>query len=83
MLQRLGLVTLNDLDDGRVQLTGKGRLCVEEISSLFHCPDITEENTTTAERALLDKHNFAPTYPGAIGGQLNKRKSASIRVASA
>jgi oxygen-independent coproporphyrinogen-3 oxidase len=63
-LEQLGLVTISN---NRLQLTGKGRLCVEEISSLFRCPDITEENMTTnatAERALLDKHNFAPTFPG-------------------
>jgi oxygen-independent coproporphyrinogen-3 oxidase len=60
-LQQLDLVIINQ---DRLQLTGKGRLCVEEISSLFSCPDITEENIPTAERVLLDKHNFAPTYPG-------------------
>lgn len=62
MLQKLGLV---EMDGRRIQLTAKGRLCVEEISSLFRCPHITEANTPIAdsERALLDKHNYSPTYP--------------------
>ena len=63
ILQQLGLV---QGDHSRVQLTPKGRLCVEEISSLFRCGHIVDENGTAdaAERALLDKHNYAPTYPG-------------------
>jgi oxygen-independent coproporphyrinogen-3 oxidase len=60
-LQELDLVAI---EGGRVQLTRKGRLCVEEISSLFRHPGITEEKGITAEQALLDKHNFAPTYTG-------------------
>lgn len=61
-LRRFGLV---EMDGRRVQLTAKGRLCVEEISSLFRCLHILENNETVAEseRALLDKHNFSPTYP--------------------
>ncbi len=62
LLQQLKMV---QIDGRRIQLTAKGRLCVEEISSLFRCPHIIEDNEGVgeAERALLDKHNYSPTYP--------------------
>jgi hypothetical protein len=63
ILRQLGLVAI---DGRRVQLTAKGRLCVEEISALFRCRHLSEDSATlaTAERPLLEKHNFAPTYAG-------------------
>jgi oxygen-independent coproporphyrinogen-3 oxidase len=59
-LQRLGLVAVAD---ETIRLTPKGRLCVEEISSLFRHPDIRPMAESGATARLLEKHNFAPTYP--------------------
>jgi hypothetical protein len=50
------------LDGERISLTAKGRLCVEEISSLFRHPAIRPADEPTG---LLAKHNFASTYPAA------------------
>jgi coproporphyrinogen III oxidase-like Fe-S oxidoreductase len=61
-LQRHGLVAL---DGERIRLTPKGRLCVEEIAGLFRHPDI---RTAGAVAPLLEKHNFAPTYPSVDWG---------------
>ena len=58
-LQRLGLV---NIEGEQVCLTAKGRLCVEEIASLFRHPDIRP--AADAGEPLLRKHNFAPTYGG-------------------
>ncbi len=52
-----GLVTVAG---ERISLTAKGRLCVEEISSLFRHPGIRPVDEPLG---LLAKHNFAPTYP--------------------
>ncbi|WP_374687677.1 coproporphyrinogen-III oxidase family protein, partial [Promineifilum sp.] len=57
-LQRHDLVTL---DGDLIRLTPKGRLCVEEIAGLFRHPDIRP--AAGAADPLLEKHNFAPTYP--------------------
>ncbi len=59
-LERLGLVVI---ESERVRLTAKGRLCVEEIAALFRHPAIAP--AADAAQPLLQKHNFAPTYPGA------------------
>ncbi len=59
----LGLV---NVDGDHIHLTPKGRLCVEEISSLFRHPDIRPSaNEPEANRRVLEKHSFAPTYPSA------------------
>jgi oxygen-independent coproporphyrinogen III oxidase len=64
----LGSYGLIDLDDARnrVTLTAKGRLCVEEIACLFRPPIATStaEFASAKELKLLQKHHFAPTYPG-------------------
>jgi len=57
-LERLGLV---EIAGERVWLTAKGRLCVEEIAALFRHPAIAP--AADAAQPLLQKHNFAPTYP--------------------
>lgn len=59
-LVRLELV---DVASGRIALTRKGRLCVEEISSLFRHSGIRAQGNLQPE---LEKHNFAPTYPQVI-----------------
>lgn len=59
-LERLDLVTIAG---DQVRLTGKGRLCVEEIAGLFRHPGI--KPAADAAQPLLQKHNFAPTYPAA------------------
>lgn len=57
-LERLGLVAV---EGERIRLTAKGRLCVEEIAALFRHPAIGP--AVDAAHPLLQKHNFAPTYP--------------------
>jgi oxygen-independent coproporphyrinogen-3 oxidase len=57
-LEQLGLI---GIDGERIRLTAKGRLCVEEIAALFRHPDIRP--AADAAQPLLQKHNFAPTYP--------------------
>ena len=57
-LERLGLVAI---EGERVRMTAKGRLCVEEIAALFRHPAIAP--AADATQPLLQKHNFAPTYP--------------------
>ena len=57
-LERLGLVAI---DGERIRLTGKGRLCVEEIAALFRAPGIGP--AADAAEPLLQKHLFAATYP--------------------
>ena len=59
-LERLGLVRV---EGERIRLTAKGRLCVEEIAALFRHPAIAP--AADAAQPLLQKHNFAPTYPAA------------------
>ncbi len=54
---------LVEFEPGRVRLTPKGRLCVEEIAGLFRHPDIQPAADRVSDDALLAKHNFAPTYP--------------------
>lgn len=46
-----------------IQLTAKGRLCVEEIACLFRHPAIGPADDDEADQNLLTKHNFAPAYP--------------------
>lgn len=60
-----GLVEIDDTLR-RATLTAKGRLCVEEISCLFRPPVKPETDAVTSvkELRLLEKHNFAPLYPG-------------------
>jgi oxygen-independent coproporphyrinogen-3 oxidase len=50
-----------------VRLTAKGRLVVEEIACLFQT---ARANTpaSAAERRLVDKHHFAPTYVASGAG---------------
>jgi oxygen-independent coproporphyrinogen-3 oxidase len=57
-LERLGLMTV---EGERIRLTATGRLCVEEIAALFRHPAIGP--AADAAQPLLQKHNFAPTYP--------------------
>ena len=59
-LVALGLVTVAG---ECVQLTPKGRLCVEEIACLFRHPAIIPADDGGEDQLLLAKHNFAPTYP--------------------
>ena len=59
-LSGYGLVAL---DNDRIQLTAKGRLCVEEIACLFRHPGVSPAADSNSESRLLAKHNFAPTYP--------------------
>jgi oxygen-independent coproporphyrinogen-3 oxidase len=54
---------LVEIEGERIYLTAKGRLCVEEISSLFRHPAIGAVETDTEWAGVLAKHNFAPTYP--------------------
>lgn len=62
-LQRAGLMTAGE---EAIRLTSKGRLCVEEISSLFRHPGITAAPEPGLISRLLAKHNFAPTYPPVV-----------------
>lgn len=59
-LAALGLVTI---DESRIYLTAKGRLCVEEIACLFRHPGIRPAADSLTGDSLMAKHNFAPTYP--------------------
>ena len=57
-LLRLELVAIGA---GRIALTDKGKLCVEEIAALFRHPNEPPENDVS--RKLLQKHNYASAYP--------------------
>jgi coproporphyrinogen III oxidase-like Fe-S oxidoreductase len=59
-LMALGLV---EVVGDRISLTSPGRLCVEEIGSLFRHPAIGPVEVETEWAGVLAKHNFAPTYP--------------------
>lgn len=61
-LTALGLIRV---DGGRIYLTAKGRLCVEEIACQFRHPGIRQAADGQTGDSLLAKHNFAPTYPPA------------------
>lgn len=58
---RLSAEGLVVVDGERIQLTQKGRLCVEEIACLFRHPAIRTAGDA-GESRLLAKHNFAPAY---------------------
>jgi len=58
---RLEVLSLVTIEGERIRLTAKGRLCVEEIAGLFRHPAIAP--AADAAQPLLQKHNFAPTYP--------------------
>ncbi len=60
---RLEELALATIEGDHVRLTAKGRLCVEEIAALFRHPAIAP--AADAAQPLLQKHNFAPTYPTA------------------
>ncbi len=65
LFERLSAEGLVEIGGERIQLTRKGRLCVEEIACLFRHPAIrTAEDS--AESRLLAKHNFAPTYSSGL-----------------
>lgn len=65
--ERLADLDLVTVSGDAIRLTPKGRLCVEEIAMLFRHPAIRPRPAATAtEQALLDKHNFAPTYGGSL-----------------
>jgi oxygen-independent coproporphyrinogen-3 oxidase len=59
-LMGLGLVIVTG---DTIELTPKGRLCVEEIACLFKHPGIKAADANGDDRYLLEKHNFAPAYP--------------------
>ncbi len=59
-LETFGLVMI---DKDRINLTPKGRLCVEEITCLFRHPSINSLDSSSSVMKLLQKHNFAPNYP--------------------
>jgi oxygen-independent coproporphyrinogen III oxidase len=60
-LVRLDLV---DVDAQTVQLTGKGRLVVEEIACMFEVDRPPGTVSSRVEGNLVRKHNYAPTYGG-------------------
>lgn len=63
-LSSLGLISINDAK-GRVKLTRKGRLCVEEICWQFVLPDLKDQATRQTPPSLrrkLKRHHFAPLY---------------------
>jgi oxygen-independent coproporphyrinogen-3 oxidase len=61
--ERLVALGLVEVVGKRLTLTPKGRLCVEEISSLFRHPAIGPTEVETESAGVLAKHNFAATYP--------------------
>ena len=63
ILNQLARLNMVDVTGDRICLTQKGRLCVEEIASLFRHPGIGAAADSEAGNRLLAKHNFAPTYP--------------------
>lgn len=63
IFERLETIGLVMIDGDRINLTQKGRLCVEEISCLFRHPSINIPDSSTSVMKLLQKHNFAPNYP--------------------
>ncbi len=65
IFERLVALDLVEVSGERIYLTPKGRLCVEEIAGLFRHPAICAEEEPGA-KALLAKHNFAPTYPSVV-----------------
>jgi oxygen-independent coproporphyrinogen III oxidase len=65
IFKRLQDYDLVQIEGQRIRLTAKGRLCVEEISSLFRHPGIQAVGLPD-ERRLLEKHHFAPTYPAVM-----------------
>lgn len=62
LFARLAALELITVSGEGIRLTAKGRLCVEEIASLFRHPAIAL-GADAAANPLLAKHNFAPTYP--------------------
>jgi oxygen-independent coproporphyrinogen III oxidase len=66
IFERLQDYDLVQIEGQRIHLTSKGRLCVEEISSVFRHPGIQPAEIADAQRRLLEKHNFAPTYPAVM-----------------
>lgn len=59
--ERLSAEGLVTVAGERLQLTPKGRLCVEEIACLFRHPALRAVEDSEGSR-LLAKHNYAPTY---------------------
>jgi oxygen-independent coproporphyrinogen III oxidase len=66
LFKRLQDYDLVLIEEQTIRLTAKGRLCVEEISSLFRHPDIGPAEYPVSQQRLLEKHRFAPTYPAVI-----------------
>lgn len=64
LFERLFALDLVVAENGRLRLTRKGRLVVEEIAQLFRIPDLAvDKSRWNGEGALLEKHHFASTYP--------------------
>lgn len=61
LFERLSAEGLVTVAGERLQLTPKGRLCVEEIACLFRHPALRAAEDSEGSR-LLAKHNYAPTY---------------------
>jgi oxygen-independent coproporphyrinogen-3 oxidase len=61
--ERLIALGLVEVTGERITLTPKGRLCVEEIGSLFRHPAIDPAEMEMEWAGVLAKHNFAATYP--------------------
>lgn len=61
IFKQLNVLKLIIIDKEKIKLTPKGKLCVEEITCLFHDPSITFSNDYKNNK-MLQKHNFAPTY---------------------
>ncbi len=64
LFERLLALDLIVAEPERIRLTRKGRLIVEEIGQLFRIPNLTVDRSRwNGEGPLLEKHNFAATYP--------------------
>ncbi len=66
IFEKLIALDLVEVGGERIYLTPKGRLCVEEIAGLFRHPAIRAAGNEPDAKALLAKHNFAPTYPSVV-----------------
>jgi coproporphyrinogen III oxidase-like Fe-S oxidoreductase len=62
VFDELAALALVDLRPDLVRLTPKGRLVVEEIACMFASARPDGPTGSTAERHLVGKHNYAPTY---------------------
>jgi len=66
IFEKLTELKMVEASDDRICLTSKGRLCVEELAGLFRHPAIGPASGSPGGDRILNKHNFAMTYPPVV-----------------